>query len=36
MFEVAKKLYDISFNKKDNYPVYHEEVQVYEVHDDVR
>ena len=34
MFEVAKKLYDISFNKKDNYPVYHEEVQVYEVHDD--
>ena len=33
MFHVAEKLYNLSFDKKDNYPVYHEDVLVYEVND---
>jgi peptidyl-dipeptidase Dcp len=33
MFEIVNRLYDISFNKKESYPVYHKEVEVYEVID---
>jgi peptidyl-dipeptidase Dcp len=31
MFEVINRLWGLNFNKLDNMPVYHEEVQVYEV-----
>jgi peptidyl-dipeptidase Dcp len=33
MFYTAKKLFDISFTKLDNIPVYHAEVEVFEVKD---
>lgn len=31
VFETAEKLYDISFSKNESIPVYHEDVQAYEV-----
>lgn len=32
VFDVAKRLYDLEFEAKANYPVYHPDVQVFEVH----
>ncbi len=31
-FDVATKLYDIRFEKKDDYPVYHEDVETFDVY----
>ncbi len=36
MFAVGNKLYGLVFNKIDSVPKYHEEVEVYEVHDERR
>ena len=32
-FEVASKMYDIRFEKADDYPVYHEDVEAFDVYD---
>lgn len=34
VFEHARKLYGLKFNESSNYPTYHEDVKVYEVHDE--
>lgn len=34
IFQVAKKLYGLTFEKNDNIPVYHKDVQAYEVKDE--
>lgn len=36
MFAVGNKLYGLVFNKVDSVPIYHEDVEVYEVHDERR
>lgn len=34
VFEHARRLYGLTFKKSDQYPVYHPDVQVFEVHDE--